>query len=625
MPILKPDAAVDGPVGPYLARELECRILTEFNELEKLAPSWDGLWRSDPSAEIFQSFTWARAWWECFGESFKLRVAIVYERGIVALILPLVESQGTLRFLGVPQADYSDMLCCDPQPAELLAMALRRVLKSVPGWKACVLENLRSDSKLVQAAAHLPTELRHLMQSQENESCPAIVFGEKRDEVIDSLLARKHSRRRVQSLQKAGELRFRHVERKEEAERHLSEFFLYHKRRCALLAKTSCFEDPQMCRMIQTLLEHLNLRQELRFGVLELNGTPLAWSIGFQINGKYSYYQQTFDVDAEHWAPGEVLLYYLLVYAKQSAASELDFLRGDEFFKRRFATHIRQTRTLLINRPGVNGVLRRMTRSLQAELQAFSKGVEVYARTHAHVFQLFRFVFSHKRSLIRHLRNARRAGALRDYLLLSASDLLRNFLWNKRVTSIFSTESSTADSTPFKSLTSDAGIDIVPGRFSDLVDLTLEHPELRFPTLHECRNRLKQGDRAYLVRENGRISLVAWTGHGPLRQSPQECSAAVCMYWCWPIQNPERGCTILLKLLGEEACSAKCDLAVCCPSLPSKSQLELGRRGLLPKSRIVSRTMFGWLRHEDVHEFQGAPDQRTADATCPKLRSSKKL
>jgi len=82
------------------------------------------LWRSNPNAEIFQQFTWVRAWWQSFGSRFKLCVPVVYERSQVSLILPLVERRGTLRFLGSPPSDYSDMLCCHPRPEQLLATAL---------------------------------------------------------------------------------------------------------------------------------------------------------------------------------------------------------------------------------------------------------------------------------------------------------------------------------------------------------------------------------------------------------------------------------------------------------------------------------------------------------------------
>src|SRR5208282_3597967 len=316
----------DSAIG--VERELECQIISDFAELEELATVWERLWRSDPNAEIFQRFTWVRAWWQSFGSRFKLCVPVVYERGQVRLILPLVERGGTLRFLGSPQSDYSDMLCCHARPAQLLAMALEALLRSAPEWKECILSNLRPDSHMVRAWSELPSQLRRHLQLGTTHSCLTIPLGERREAVIDSLLAGKHMRRRLQKLQKAGVVSFRHIESEAEAQQQLTDFLRCHRRRCAVFAKTSAFEQPAMRSMMRTLVAQLDLRRELRFGVLELNGRPLAWSLGFQANGKYAFYQQTFDLDAEEYAPGEVLLHYLLSYAKESVEREFDFLRG---------------------------------------------------------------------------------------------------------------------------------------------------------------------------------------------------------------------------------------------------------------------------------------------------------
>ena len=100
------------------------------------------------------------------------------------------------------------------------------------------------------------------------------------------LLAGKHMRRRLQKLQKAGVVSFRYVENETEAQQQLAHFFRCQRWRCVVVAKTSCFEEPAMRSMMRALVAQLDLRRELRLGVLELNGWPLAWSLGFQTNGE---------------------------------------------------------------------------------------------------------------------------------------------------------------------------------------------------------------------------------------------------------------------------------------------------------------------------------------------------
>lgn len=618
----------DSAIG--VGGELECQIITDFERLEELAPAWERLWQSDPKSEIFQRFSWARAWWQAFGDRFKLCVPVVYEGKQVALILPLVERRGTLRFLGSPQADYSDMLCSHPRPEQLLSIALKALFRSAPEWKECILDDLRPDSHIVKALSALPHELRHLLQLQVTDGCPTILLGEKRNEVIDSLLASRHVRRRLQKLQKAGVVTFRHFENRAEAQQQLTNFFRCHRRRCAVLAKTSCFEEPESRSMMRALVAQLDLRQELRFGALELNGRPLAWSLGFQVHGKYAYYQQTFDVDAEEYAPGEVLLHYLLLYAKQNVEREVDFLRGDEFFKKRFATNINQSRSLYLERPGVRGRLRHCRRSVQGRLYSAQNWIEGFARTHETVFHVFRSISIWQRGVSRRLRRARRAGELTDYLLGSCFDLLRHVFWSKHAATLFHMRNGNGLTVLPECLISDPKINITAGRFSDLADLALEHPEISFPGFREYRNRLKRGDQVYLVRQNGELALVAWTGTRPVGEpskathvSPTTAGkTAVAMYECWPIHNPSAGCTQLLAMLTTKASKGKTDLLICCPAVPSASGVELERRGFLPKSRIVGHRMLHWLRHDSIRDCPVAEEQESSeDGSCPKLRN----
>ena len=620
-------ACCDSAIGAE--REIECQIISDFAQLEELATAWDRLWRSDPHAEVFQRFTWARAWWQSFGSRFKLCVPVVYERGQVGFILPLVERGGTLRFLGSPQSDYSDMLCCHPRPAQFLAIALEALLWSAPGWKECILSNLRPDSHIVRAWSELPSQLRRHLQLRVRHSCLTIPLGERRESVIDSLLASKHMRRRLQKLQKVGVLSFRHIESPTEAQQQLTHFLRCHRRRCAVFARTSAFEQPEMRSMMRTLVAQLDLRRELRFGVLELNGRPLAWSLGFQANGKYAFYQQTFDMDAEEYAPGEVLLHYLLSYAKESVAREFDFLRGDEFYKRRFASQVSQCRTAYLQRPSIRGRLRGFQRSMQGQLHGARTLIEGFARTHESVSHVFGSIWTWNLQVFRRLRRAKRAGELTDYLLASCMDLFRHVVWSKRGATLFQSENGKALTALPPCLTSDASISITTGRLSDLADLASEHPEILFPGFHEYKNRLKRGDQAYLVRQNDELTLVAWTGARPISElssitqasANKDSKVAVAMYECWPIREPGVGCTQLLAMLATEASKGKLGLLVCCPALPPVSRVALESRGFSPGFRITGRRILRWFRHDSIREC--APDEQPSaqDGSCPKLRN----
>jgi CelD/BcsL family acetyltransferase involved in cellulose biosynthesis len=596
---------------------LRCEVVTDFHRLEELSGEWERLWLADSKAEIFQSFIWARAWWQCFGSGLKLCTPVIYERDEVVLILPLVQCGDTIGFLGAPQADYGEVLCAETRVVELLTLALETLLQSVHGWRECVLQNLPAHGRIVTYRDQLPPELRSLLQLEPATRCPTILFEGKRDEVLAPLLGKKHLRRRQNKMEKAGRVSFRLLENRAEAQEQLTQFFQCHRRRCAVVAKTSAFEDPGMRDLMRALVEQLDLHSQLRFGVLEMNGQAMAWSLGFHVNGKFVFYQQTFDLDAAEYAPGEVLLYHLLLYAKENVEREFDFARGDEFFKSRFATHTLQSWNLYFERPGVRGRVRRLSRAVHGRFHRLEERIEGAVRTHEVAFHTFRSVRVWKTNVLGGFRQAQENAKLTEYFFDSGVDLFRATVWAKQEVILFHRGGGTRLGTlpefqPADGQPADGETKVTAGRFSDLVDLSLEHPGLLPASLSECRDRLKKGDRVYLVRGSGRIELVAWTGTRELndlltlRHCKVETGApamTVYEYWAVPGFDPVAGYAKLLSHLTREAVGADMDLLVCCSGNHGLMRAELERQGFRPKRRVVRRKVLHWVRHDSVRDL----------------------
>jgi len=596
MPTSQGFAAQDKSLSPS-SMEAACEIVTDFARLEELSPVWERWWRADPQAEIFQSFGWVRAWWQSFGGEVGLCTPVVYEKGEPVFILPLVQRGKKLGFLGLPEADYGDFLCSHPRPEEPFALALHSLLQSQPGWKECVLQNLPARSRIMQCWQRLPANLRHWLQVQPAESCPTIILGDKRDEVLDALTGKKHTRRRLNKLGKAGQVVFRHIESNAEAQAQLTSFFRAHLLRCALLAKTSSFESPAMCQFARALVEQFDLKKDLRFAVVELNGQPIAWSIGFLVNGKFTYYQQTFAVDAEEFAPGEVLMHYLLEYARRNVEREFDFGRGDEFFKRRFATDVRQSCNLYLVRPGVAGELRRLWRAIQGGSHNLLGRHEAAVRAHS-AFPKIRAALIRIRQTSRRFAQARKDSALSAYLLGAIRAFFHANVWSRKVTAVFRSDASV----DFGMSHLDGAAAITEGRLSDVIAFTLDHPELRLPGLSECASRLVNAHRVYLVRMNGLVSAVVWIvdrdPYAESRSGLQSSDARVTtLHECWATAAVSSGALeALLVTLRGAASKAGARFLVLGGSDEPALLAALKRLGFLPEYEVESYRLFGWRR-----------------------------
>lgn len=545
---------------------LRCELISDFSRLEQLSGEWDRLWRADSDREIFQSFAWARAWWRTFGNNLSLCCFAVFEGERIIGIVPLVREGGALVFLGGKHADYGDILCLQGRTEEVLEVVLENMLQ-LQGWKECCLHNLKLDGQIFKHLSKLPRRFRRQLQVVPSNPCHTILLNDN-CESLSVLLGKNHTKRRLKKLAKSGTLTFRHLETKAETERQLAELFRHQRRRRALAGKATA--PSQFYTLERNLIDELDLR-ELRFGVLELNGRPLAWHISFQLGGRLLFYQQTFDVDAWDYSPGEVLIHELLHYAQENGLREVDFGQGDEPFKNRFTTDTRQLYSLYIEPASIAGQLRRILRASTIPPLGLRRWLQKVAKSHAATFQRFR-------SLRLWLTGAlTRLG--RRYRPSFFGRIARRTL--RRVARFLGSKPPQPRLYGLDQLLlgrrgldrADSDLLVREGGLGDLIDLSLEHPEIVVPSeLAAYKQRLKHGDRVYLVQRKGQAVLIGWT---TLRKRtdvfPSKVDMADCPMMlldeCWLVPEvPERDqCRKLVCELLKETQSKGLELAISCP------------------------------------------------------------
>ena len=286
----------------------------------------------------------------------------------------------------------------------------------------------------------LPRQLLGNLHCLPTECYQTILFRDDRDAVFSSLLGKKHTRRRRNKLQKAGQVRFRHLQTQQAAGTYLGDFFRHHVRRHAAIGKRSVYAAPESCQFIRTLFAKLG--SATRFGVLELDGRPLAWHFGFQVNGKFLLYQHTFDLDASDYTPGELLLWNLFEYAKDQVTREFDFGKGDEPYKNRFANHSRETFSLLIEPFGLKGRTQGWARRVQSYFLPYRWKIQQIAKSHRTTLRAFRSIRTWVLNACGWARQGKRNGALVNYRVGSHRRKVWQFCWRKRSSDVFASETS---------------------------------------------------------------------------------------------------------------------------------------------------------------------------------------
>jgi len=587
--------------APAPGEKLCCEVITDFRRLASLSFEWQRLWESDCRAEIFQTPGWAKAWWRSYGQQYTLCSVVVYEEDELIGVVPLVKRDNVVQFLGTPQADYADIICEESRVTEVLAAAVRTLLNWSEGWSECVLQHLAKHSRIVRYHQKLPQQLRRRLHLVPTECYQTIVLRDNREEVFKELLGKHHTRRRQNKLHKAGRIQFRHVETKVEAQEYLSDFFRHHIRRRAVIGKKSSCASSEFCNFLRALVDEIEPSDRLRFGILELDSSALAWALGFRVNGKFLLYQHTFDVDAWDYSPGEVLLLNLLEYARENITREFDFGKGQEAYKNRFANHTRETFSLFIERPGCGGEMHGLLRETQGSVHRAVGTLKRAVKAYRPALRLFRSFHTRTREALSSARQPRKNRALLKYFGDLASQLFNKTFTGNRKFDVFVSNRDMEPDT--EHLVSAAGneneeVSIKMGRLGDLVDVALECPNmLALSQIQQCRQRLKRGDRVYIVRHNSHPTLLSWivtniptNGLDTALKEAAACDRpAILMNECTSESRLDSPTPYrqLLSLLRVEAASKKSVLIVHCRWDQSMLRSELGRQGFLPTSQSV--------------------------------------
>jgi len=349
--------------------------------------------------------------------------------------------------------------------------------------------------------------------------------------------------------------------------------------------------------------------------VLELDGKPLAWDLGFQVNGKFLLYQHTFDLDAWHFTPGEVLLWNELKYASDHVSREFDFGRGDELYKDRFANYSRETFSIFLVPSGVRGVWRGVVRTAQSLIQpALGKVKEIVKRQRA-TLRAFRSLRMWMIGTMGSVRQAKTKGAMVACTFRVTKQLFRDSILSKKSTDVFELE-ATRTGVAGRAVTPDPDheVSLSEAQLGDLVDLAWEHPDiLSLKDLARCRRRMKNGDHAYIVREQCQVVIVCWASSTGSEGGEPEArgfdmvsnTPSVVIDESWSARDRDLAASyrLLLSVVAREAARRNAALLVHCGPEQVALRKELELQGFRRKFQTTRYKIFSRFRRHWVSQY----------------------
>ena len=329
----------------------------------RAADAWERLRRRAPTESLFMTPDWLETWCRHLGSGRPL-VFGVEDGGEVVALAPIdrvwVGGLAVLRPLGLGVSDYFDLLVPpEPEPRRRAIAAFADALvERGAAWDALDLRGMPAESPTVGEliAAASARGMRHAIVP--GHSRPAVCLDETWDAFLNSRPGRfrYNLRSRLRRLQERGAVRFRSVTRPSEVRWAMVALTELHARRWRGQHTSTIFSSSSAARRFYAeAAQRYAERGMLDLTLLEVDGRPVAGSLGFVDGDTYYYYLPAWEPELAPLAPSSLLLSYLIERGYERGLTRFDFMLGDEPYKARWATEERETVNLVVGAPTLRG------------------------------------------------------------------------------------------------------------------------------------------------------------------------------------------------------------------------------------------------------------------------------
>jgi CelD/BcsL family acetyltransferase involved in cellulose biosynthesis len=355
-----------------------------------LSQQWEELWGRSAPRHLFCQPAWVRPWYRTLGRGYEPYILTAHkaESLIGAAPLALERSRawgGVVHAAGLEVSDYTDWLApAGPERPDVLA-AMVECLEREVEWQGLDLPGISSleDALTIRSVLESRGLAARLFAGLE---CPFLAMPEGFEPVWQGLTsrARYNVRSRERRLGSLGRLAFIHAE-PGQVPGYIEHAISLHARRWHGQRTSTVFSSSAQGRAFyRSAIPNLAERGVADLAALELNGEPIAMAIGFRHAGVYHYYLPAWEPRYAAYAPSTLLLVNRMRAAASSGCVEIDFMLGDEDYKRAWATGARRVWTLVAARRTPRGQAWLRWRAAQITLRARARDVPLLRSIRRH-------------------------------------------------------------------------------------------------------------------------------------------------------------------------------------------------------------------------------------------------
>jgi CelD/BcsL family acetyltransferase involved in cellulose biosynthesis len=348
--------AADRPAADYVVR-----VCGDFDTLP--GTDWADLSARSLEVSVFQDPAWVRAWWETSRPAgAELHLAAAYRHDRLVALAPLYRAPSSngsydLHFLGGFHNDYQ-LFLVDRDHADSVSVLVRHAAVGAEGVRRVHFSEVVEGSLLHGALV----EPRVRAVEQDPTPCPVLDLEDQA--MVERLWAKKSVLRKLRRMERQGHVSVDHTSERSAILAQLDDLFVLHRARWSGTHSPSAFHDARTeafyRRFVETAAEG-----KVVFTAARLDGAVVACHLGLVSGSDFLWYKAAYDPAVADLSPGLVMLSEIVRMAHREGFERLDFTRGDEPFKARFASRMRRNVNFVVHRSLADYAAARVRRSLQ--------------------------------------------------------------------------------------------------------------------------------------------------------------------------------------------------------------------------------------------------------------------
>jgi CelD/BcsL family acetyltransferase involved in cellulose biosynthesis len=344
-------------------KQYSFQVVDDLQEFEKLRNVWDNLAEKHDSYFPFLCFDWFKVWLKHFLKDNKLFVLLLCNKDEIKMIAPLFIKKEKVKGINVRKIKFIGNLYSPIQTflfqetdSELKEKNVDSVLKFLcqmnQRWDVIDLQSVPVENgtfNLLQKAVS-KIDFRTVENTcfynwyTDGISYTSALYFKNRSRNL-----RASIKKNFKKAKDTGSLKFNILMNNNDLHKHIDLYF-------GVYQKSWKQREGLGPDFLSEWIKITSQRGWLRFGIVSLNDSPISAGFAVVCNRHVYLQKSSYDKNYSSFGPGSIWLSEMIKYAiDNDSVSEIDFLKGNEEYKKLWAEKIRERKGIYIFNNNLKG------------------------------------------------------------------------------------------------------------------------------------------------------------------------------------------------------------------------------------------------------------------------------